>query len=150
VVCTLCNFGHLQFIFSVYLVTGTKKPDISQEGTFRISKKIFFIITTGTLKDGKTQFCGLFFCTHIVSQIAVHTFLKLADHAYAIFKMVRYVLLLPLRPEQNRPTRNTRNIYELKCSSNSCNWSLRNQTLSVDRAAPVAMYVLDSFVDCGH
>jgi hypothetical protein len=25
-------------IFGVYLVTGTKNPDISQEGTFRISK----------------------------------------------------------------------------------------------------------------
>jgi hypothetical protein len=58
-------------IFSVYLVTGTKNPDISQEGTFRISKKIFFITTRGTLKDGKTQFCGLFFWTHIVSQVAV-------------------------------------------------------------------------------
>jgi hypothetical protein len=28
-------------IFRVYLVTGTKNPDISQEGTFRISKLIF-------------------------------------------------------------------------------------------------------------
>jgi hypothetical protein len=25
-------------MFSVYLVTGTKNPDISEEGTFRISK----------------------------------------------------------------------------------------------------------------
>jgi hypothetical protein len=25
-------------IFGVYLVTGTKNPDISEEGTFRISK----------------------------------------------------------------------------------------------------------------
>jgi hypothetical protein len=32
-------------IFSVYLVTGTKNPDISEEGTFRISK-LFFYITT--------------------------------------------------------------------------------------------------------
>jgi hypothetical protein len=31
-------------IFSVYLVTGTKNPDISQEGTSRIP--IFFYITT--------------------------------------------------------------------------------------------------------
>jgi hypothetical protein len=33
-------------IFSVYLVTGTKNPDISEEGTFRISKLIFYITTT--------------------------------------------------------------------------------------------------------
>jgi hypothetical protein len=45
--------------------------DISQERPFRISKKIFFITTRGTLKDGQTQFCGLFFWTHIVSQVAV-------------------------------------------------------------------------------
>jgi hypothetical protein len=59
-------------MFSVYLVTGTKNPDISQEGTSRISKKIFFITTRGTLKDGQTQFCGLFLWTHIVSQVAVY------------------------------------------------------------------------------
>jgi hypothetical protein len=47
-------------IFSVYLVTGTKNPDISEEGTFRISKIIFFITTRGTLKDGQTQFLGPF------------------------------------------------------------------------------------------
>jgi hypothetical protein len=64
-------------IFSVYFVTGTKNPDISQEGTFRISKKIFFITTRGTLKDGQTQFCGLFFWTHIVSQVAVKGQLRL-------------------------------------------------------------------------
>jgi hypothetical protein len=34
-------------IFEVYLVTGTKNPDISQEGTFRISKYIFYITTKG-------------------------------------------------------------------------------------------------------
>jgi hypothetical protein len=34
-----------------------------------------------------------------------HIILKLADHA--LFKMVRYVLLRPLRPEQNRPARRT-------------------------------------------
>jgi hypothetical protein len=58
-------------IFRVYLVTGAKNPDISQEGTFRISKIIFYITTRGTLKDGQTQFLGLFFWTHIVSQVAV-------------------------------------------------------------------------------
>jgi hypothetical protein len=46
-------------IYSVYLVTGTKKPDISEERTFQISKIIFFITTRGTLKDGKTQFWTL-------------------------------------------------------------------------------------------
>jgi hypothetical protein len=61
-------------IFRVYLVTGTKNPDISQEGTSRISKKIFFITTRGTLKDSQTQFCGLFLWTHIVSQVAVRTY----------------------------------------------------------------------------
>jgi hypothetical protein len=30
-----------------------------------------------------------------------------AGHALALFKMVRYVLLRPLRPEQNRPARRT-------------------------------------------
>jgi hypothetical protein len=43
-------------IFKVYLVTGTKNADISQEGTFLISK-IFFISPLG---QG-----GLFFWTHI-------------------------------------------------------------------------------------
>jgi hypothetical protein len=43
-------------IFGVYLVTGTKNPDISQEETFRISKLIFYITTRGTLKDGQTRF----------------------------------------------------------------------------------------------
>jgi hypothetical protein len=28
-------------IFGVYLVTGTQNPDISQEGTFRISKLLY-------------------------------------------------------------------------------------------------------------
>jgi hypothetical protein len=32
-------------IFGVYFVTGTKNPDISKEGTFRILK-LFFYITT--------------------------------------------------------------------------------------------------------
>jgi hypothetical protein len=35
-------------IFSVYLVTGTKNPDISEEGTFRIPKLFFYITTRGT------------------------------------------------------------------------------------------------------
>jgi hypothetical protein len=39
-------------------------------------------------------------------------------------------------------------LYELKCLSSSCNWSLMEQKLSVDRWFPVAMYVPDSFVNC--
>jgi hypothetical protein len=58
-------------IFGVYLATGTKNPDISEEGTFRISKLFFYITTRGTLKDGQTQFLGPFHWTHIVSQAAV-------------------------------------------------------------------------------
>jgi hypothetical protein len=58
-------------IFSVYLVTGTKNPDISEEGTFRISKLFFYITTRGTLKDNQTRFLGPFHWTHIVSQAAV-------------------------------------------------------------------------------
>jgi hypothetical protein len=61
-------------IFSVYLVTGTKNPDISEEGTFRISKLFFYIITRGTLKDGQTRFLGPFHWTHIVSQAAVNRY----------------------------------------------------------------------------
>jgi hypothetical protein len=60
-------------IFGVYFVTGTKNPDISEEGTFRISKLIFYITARGTLKDGQTQFFGPFHWTHIaciVSQAA--------------------------------------------------------------------------------
>jgi hypothetical protein len=52
-------------IFSVYLVTGTKNLDISEEGTFRISKLFFYITTMGTLKDGQTRFLGPFHWTHI-------------------------------------------------------------------------------------
>jgi hypothetical protein len=37
-----------------------------------------------------------------------------------------------------------KDLYELNCSSSSCNWSLMDQTLSVDRWRPVAMYVPDS------
>jgi hypothetical protein len=59
-------------IFGVYFVTGTKNPDISEEGTFRISKLIFYITTRGTLKDGQTQFLRIFLGTHIVSQVAVY------------------------------------------------------------------------------
>jgi hypothetical protein len=58
-------------IFGVYFVTGTKNPDISKEGTFRILKLFFYITTRGTLKDGQTQFLRIFFGTHIVSQVAV-------------------------------------------------------------------------------
>jgi hypothetical protein len=58
-------------IFGVYFVTGTKHPDISQEGTSKIPKLIFYITTLHSLKDGQTQFLRLFFGTHIVSQVAV-------------------------------------------------------------------------------
>jgi hypothetical protein len=47
-------------IFGVYLVTGTKNPDISQEGTFRISKLLFYITT---LKDGQ---CNPDFWGHFI------------------------------------------------------------------------------------
>jgi hypothetical protein len=47
------------YIFGVYLVTGTKNPDISKEITFRISKLFFYITTRGTLKDGQTRFLRL-------------------------------------------------------------------------------------------
>jgi hypothetical protein len=63
-------------IFGVYFVTGTKNPDISEKGTFRISKLIFYITTRGTLKDGQTQFLRIFLGTHIVSQVAVATMRK--------------------------------------------------------------------------
>jgi hypothetical protein len=40
-------------------------------------------------------------------------------------------------------------LYELKCSSNFCKWSLMEQKLLYDRVVfPVAMYVPDSFADC--
>jgi hypothetical protein len=42
----------------------------------------------------------------------------------------------------------SKDLYELKCLSSSCNWSLMEQKLSVDRWFPVAMYVPDSFVNC--
>jgi hypothetical protein len=67
------------YIFSVYLVTGTKNPDISQEGISWIPKLFFYITTRGTLKDGQTQFLRLFFGTHIISQVAV-------PYAWVIFR----------------------------------------------------------------
>jgi hypothetical protein len=46
-------------IFGVYLVTGTKNPDISQEETFRIPN--FFISPLGVLeKMAKPYFLGYF------------------------------------------------------------------------------------------
>jgi hypothetical protein len=42
----------------------------------------------------------------------------------------------------------SKDLYELKCSSSSCNWSLMEQKLSVARWSSVAMYVPDSFADC--
>jgi hypothetical protein len=65
------NFVIYYCVFRVYLVTGTKKPDISQEGTSRIPKLFFYMTTRGTLKDGQTQFLRLFIGTHNVSQVAV-------------------------------------------------------------------------------
>jgi hypothetical protein len=44
-------------IFGVYFVTGTKNPDISKEGTFRIS--IFFITTKMAKPDFWYHFIGL-------------------------------------------------------------------------------------------
>jgi hypothetical protein len=41
-----------------------------------------------------------------------------------------------------------KDLYELKCSSSSCNWSLMEQKLNVDRYFPLAMYVPDSFAIC--
>jgi hypothetical protein len=41
-----------------------------------------------------------------------------------------------------------KDLYELKCSSSSCEWSHMVQKLSVDRFRFVAMYVPDSFVVC--
>jgi hypothetical protein len=55
-------------IFRVYLLTGTKNPNISQEGAFRNTKLFFYNTTRGTLKDGQTQFLRIFLGTHIVSQ----------------------------------------------------------------------------------
>jgi hypothetical protein len=46
-------------IFGVYVVTGTKNPNISGKKTFRISKLFFYITTRGTLKDGQTRFLRL-------------------------------------------------------------------------------------------
>jgi hypothetical protein len=43
-----------------------------------------------------------------------------------------------------------KDLYELKCSSSSCNWSLMEQQLSVHRSLHVVMYVPDSFVNCEH
>jgi hypothetical protein len=58
-------------IFGVYFVTKTNNPDISHEGTFRISKLFFYITTRGTLKDVQPQFLRLFDKTHFVSLSAV-------------------------------------------------------------------------------
>jgi hypothetical protein len=41
-----------------------------------------------------------------------------------------------------------KDLYELKCSSSTCNWSLQKQKLTVSRYLHVAMYVPDSFVVC--
>jgi hypothetical protein len=44
----MVNFFICDCIFRVYLVTGTKNPDISQEGAFR-NPKLFFISPLGVL-----------------------------------------------------------------------------------------------------
>jgi hypothetical protein len=41
-----------------------------------------------------------------------------------------------------------KDLYELKCSSSSCNWSPMEQKLNVARNGLVAMYGPDSFADC--
>jgi H+/gluconate symporter-like permease len=41
-------------------------------------------------------------------------------------------------------------VYELKCSSTYCNWSLMEKHLSVSRWYAVAMYVPDSFAVCAN
>jgi hypothetical protein len=41
-----------------------------------------------------------------------------------------------------------KNMYELKCSSNDCNWSPLETKLRVDRTYSVVMYVPDSFAYC--
>jgi hypothetical protein len=41
-----------------------------------------------------------------------------------------------------------KDLVELKCSSGSCNWSLMEKKLSVERQYHLAMYVPDSFVNC--
>jgi hypothetical protein len=41
-----------------------------------------------------------------------------------------------------------KDLYELKCSSSSCNWSLMEQKTIVYRYFHVAMYVPDSFANC--
>jgi hypothetical protein len=41
-------------------------------------------------------------------------------------------------------------LYELKCSSRSCNWMKLNKQLSVVRMYAIAFYVPDSFAVCDH
>jgi hypothetical protein len=43
-----------------------------------------------------------------------------------------------------------RDLYQLKCSVSSCNWSLMEQTLSVERHGHIAMYVPDNLIECEH
>jgi hypothetical protein len=45
---------------------------------------------------------------------------------------------------------NTKLIYELKCTTGGCQWSLMAQRLSVRRYYHIALYVPDSFADCEH
>jgi hypothetical protein len=43
-----------------------------------------------------------------------------------------------------------KDLYELKCSSRSCNWMKLNKQLSVVRMYAIAFYVPDSFAVCDH
>jgi hypothetical protein len=43
-----------------------------------------------------------------------------------------------------------KDLYELKCTSVGCQWSLMAQHLSVSRYFHIAFYVPDSFADCEH
>jgi hypothetical protein len=42
------------------------------------------------------------------------------------------------------------NLYELKCTSVGCQWSLMAQHLSIGRIGHIAINVPDSFADCEH
>jgi hypothetical protein len=44
--------------------------------------------------------------------------------------------------------RTNKDLFEMKCSSSSCNWSIMEQTLTFDRYLHVAMYVPDSLAVC--
>jgi hypothetical protein len=45
-------------------------------------------------------------------------------------------------------TSSMKDLYELKCSTSSCNWSLMAKHLSFQRWRHVAFYVFDTFAVC--